>query len=519
MTDSTRASSPADPSADTSAVPPRHRGWSGLIWLLGVLAFAWLYGSLAGVLIRTTNQEPLAQDQKNNMRLALQTRPDLHSGLQNGLVKKVTEWFPHRTDGVVAPLWPWVAAHFAGEGHEITEENFGTHSIADRHFFERGKWINVWICGAFLVGLALAVRRRFSLFGSLNLMLLAGLGALLPRAVYFQPEPLYFVLFFLCWVMACALITANSPPRYVLFGLLCGLAYLAKTSIQPLIAAWFGVMAYRFFALILPGRLRCASERWSACHHVIGTVLWAVAFLLTVGPRLDYAKKQWGQPFFAYPNVWMWMDSFDTGFQWMQQHPDAASLKAVPPDEMPSLANYRRTHTPQQMQDRLADGVWEKTHTFLAPKRAGGPTSVSPQKPWRHLLEFRGHYLGAAALLTLVVWLMTSRRTLPGDKPVSAPQDGPILLFGAGVIVASTLAYGWYSPIGRGDRFMLSLYLPLAYGLIAAAERRLSRYEATYAHTQWPRRLYRFGQFALFVALAARVAQLVHAPFFDPDVR
>ena len=31
-------------------------------------------------------------------------------------------------------------------------------------------------------------------------LLLGAFGALLPREVYFQPEPLYFMLFILCWV-------------------------------------------------------------------------------------------------------------------------------------------------------------------------------------------------------------------------------------------------------------------------------------------------------------------------------
>ena len=40
----------------------------------------------------------------------------------------------------------------------------------------------------------------------------------------------------------------------------------------------------------------------------------------------------------------------------------------------------------------------------------------------------------------------------------------------AGTVTLLTLLYGWYSPIGRGDRFMLSLWMPLVYCFIAGAE-------------------------------------------------
>lgn len=273
------------------------------------------------------------------------------------------------------------------------------------------------------------------------------------------------------------------------------------------------------FALILPGRLRCASERWSACHHVIGTVLWAVAFLLTVGPRLDYAKNRWERPFFGYPNVWMWMDDFDTGFKWMEQHPDAAALKAVPPDEMPSFANYRRTRTPDQMLARLADGVWKRPAPSWLPSAppdrlpdsgealapAAGIPRLLPRGACFHRRGGVVHDLkvGRCRATSRSERLRTARFCSLA-RVSSSPRRWPTARA---------------TPIGRGDRFMLSLYLPLAYALIAAAERRLARYEATYAHTEWPRRIYRIGQFVLFIALLARVAQVLQAPHFDPDVR
>ena len=218
-----------------------------------------------------------------------------------------------------------MAARVARDGHQIDEANFAQHTPADLAFFERGKWLNVWISGIFLAAVGLWLARRWTVLATVNFVLLALLGALLPRAVTFQPEPLYYMLFFLAWVGGLGLCGRNPLGAYALFGLVCGLAGLAKSSIQPLMLVWFGAMALRaVFRWWRP------SEKWSLARHVIGVVMGISVFLVVSAPRLAYAQERWGRPFFAYPNVWMWMDDFAAGYAWMGAHPDAASLDAVP---------------------------------------------------------------------------------------------------------------------------------------------------------------------------------------------
>lgn len=501
--------------------------------IAALAAFGWLYLWLAGILIATTNQNPVAQDQKNNMRQALYHRTTLRPDFSHGVTDALTRWLPHLTDGVVGPLWPWVAAHFARADHVIEEETFQTNTVADLHFFLRGKWVNVGVCGIFLAGLVFSCGRRFSVLGTVNLMLLAGLGALLPRAVYFQPEPIYFCLFFMCWALALRMLEQNPLRFYAMLGLGCGLAFLAKTSIQPLIAAWFAAMGLRFLGCALPGRWKAANDKWHPRHHVIGTLLFAVIFLLTVGPRLAFAHDRWGRPFFAYPNVWMWMDDFKTCFAWMQAHPDKASLDAVSADQWPSFANYRRTHTPEEMSQRLRDGTHEKVTGFLFPKRAGNDGGTE-ENPWKHLLEWRGAFLGGTALIFLSVCAATLGRTKKVAPPLIAPwikkpgvEMPPAVdwatptgqtAFVMGVVAASVLAYGWYTPIGRGDRFMLSLYLPLVFTFIWAAEKRLHRYDRQ--HRALALRWTYAGLHAVLLsALLWRISEIVSRPCFDPAVR
>ena len=490
----------------------RWRHWF-FIGVALVLA-GWLYGWLAGVLMGTTNQNPLAQDQKNNMRLALAARSVLDSETSAGGGHAVWQRLPHQTDGVVAPLWPWVAAWVARDGHVIEESTFAEHTPADQEFFARGKWLNVWISGLFLALAGLVVAREWTLGAAVNFVLLSMLGAILPRAVAFQPEPLYFIFFFLSWVVGLKLCERNAVGWYAIFGVCCGLAGLAKSSIQPLMAVWLGVMTVRWAVSFW----RPTAE-WSRWRHGVGVAVWGAVFLLVMAPRLVHGHERWGRPFFAYPNVWMWMDDFGEGYAWMGAHPDRKSLEATPTREWPSWSTYWATHEPEEVAVRLRNGLIGEAgsvSTFLTP-RSSGRRAGTPEKRWKRLLEPRGLYLaGVAGLAVAAAGLGWAGRR---HQPSVACPDGRLaiepglacqILMVAGTFVAFALLYGWYTPIGRGDRFMLSLWVPLVFTLMAWSERAVQPLRP--GRLRWS---YHGCQLLLLGFLLWRLADLVRAPFFE----
>ena len=114
-------------------------------------AFAWFYVVLAERLIMTTNGDPLASDQKHNMKLALGAS-DLRSGdLETlGAAGTIKQWMPHYTDGVVNPLWPWVASWVAPAAIEPSADD--AVLPIDEIFFRRGKWLNVALTGLVELG-------------------------------------------------------------------------------------------------------------------------------------------------------------------------------------------------------------------------------------------------------------------------------------------------------------------------------------------------------------------------------
>ncbi len=478
-------------SAEADQIPPRQsglwqRGPQWRRWLLVVLLLG-LYGCahffLAGQLIRQTNhtdRDILGGDQKNNLKLALQTRPDLTPDFSTGISEPLKNMLPHRTDGVVNPLWPWTAAWLADADHAISGDSEVT--AQDRALFDRGRWFNTGLTLGFMLVTGLALARVFSLPALLTTALLMGLGGFLPRAVYFQPEPLYFVFFTLTWIACVFALLRNTLWIYALIGLLSGLAWLAKGSVHPLLAVFIGVSSLRWlwgWALERwPGR--GGSSLWVRRNHLFGLALLIFVHLMTISPRLAYAQQRFGDPFHSYPGYWMWFDRFEDCYEWMGRYNNRAALEALPKDEHPSFGRYLQTHSWEQVTTRLRDGVQVKLADLFAP----GVTRQSKKepKPWKGVLERRGWYLGGLALISLgmAVCAVRLRRREP-RQPLLHPETAPVVLFVTGVLAAYTLAYGWYTPIGRGDRFMLSLYPSLVLSLTWAGEsirRRLERGKA-----------------------------------------
>ncbi len=502
------------------------RGWGefgiSALAVTVILALCWYF---AGLLIHQTNRglgefpDPVTgetqfdQDQKHNISQALLTRDEAAAEVPGVWSERLRQVMPHRTDGVVAPLWPWVASRLAPEGllyspHRVQEK--------DPEFFLRGKWANVSIVMVFLWGLGLVMARAFRPAAVVTVLLLGAFGALLPRAVYFQPEPLYFVFFFLAWVCAVRLLIQNDLWLHVLFGVLSGLAYLAKTSVEPMLLSWFGISAWRFARGLFRKDDFTEEWRWTCRNHIFGLIVFAVGWMAVVGPRYSYSQERFGEARFTYPGAWMWFDDFDKGQNWMVEHPGKAELEKIPPGERPSFSLYAKTHTPEQMINRLVDGYWAKMSHFLAPK------IVKTKKDgtfdgWRVLLDRRGIYLGAvAAVFLATVVIMWSRRRAVNRIGMSLPCGaGAAGMFVVGTLLGYGLLYGWYDPIGRGDRFMLSLYLPLVFSLIWGAENLLDLALMRHA-AWWIPRVYQGALWILNGAVAWRLITILRNPVFDP---
>jgi hypothetical protein len=516
--------------------------------------YVFVHVKLGGLLILQTNhtdKEMRGGDQLHNMRLATQVASqDLHPDFNQGFTKAFLNYFPHRTDGVVQPLWPWIAAWLVKDGHVITEADMQAGVVREPamiemlvDLFHRGKWFHVFFTVIFIVCVGIAACRIFSLPASLNLMMLGGLGALLPRAVFFQPEPVYFVFFFLTWVACVSALKHNSLWIYGLIGVLGGIAYMAKGSISPLLAVFVAISSLRCAWEIVSAKRRgfrvATGNLWHWRNHLVGLVVLCMMHLLTIGPRLCDSQEKFGSMFHSFPAYWMWFDKFGgpdtvndptTAYGWMDRHNTREELDAMLPQDTPSPGNYLRTHSRQEVIDRLWNGLFSvknpetgvigRVREFFWPQQTTRSDKIEKQKPWRGILEWRGIYLlwlGAVGVALLVVLGSATPKPEHAGHVVFRHGTVSVVLFVLGSVAGYSVLYAFYAPIARGsgDRFMLSLYLPLVFSLIWGAEsivRRIKRREGS----PWISRGYLLAQWMLFAALCWRLVEIFRVPqFYD----
>jgi hypothetical protein len=501
--------------------------WLLFVELLALFGIA--YVKIGGLLIAQTNitdKQVLGSDQKHNMRLALDTRPDLHPDFRKGISQPLKDFVPHRTDGVVQPLWPWIAAWFANPDQKLSAENEvrddPSEGYRDREFFNQGRWFHVFMTLTFLVLLGIAAARIFSLPAACNLVLLGGLGALLPRSAFFQPEPVYYIFFFLTWVACISALMHNTLWIYGLIGVVSGIAYMAKGSVSPLLAVFVGVSSLRCVWELLSAKRRgfhlATGNLWHWRNHLVGLVVLVMTHLITIGPRLADSSEKFGSMFHSFPGYWMWFDKFEDCYGWMDKHNSKEELQSMLPTERPSFSNYMRTHTREEAVSRLFNGVTSRVGEFFWPKQKRPGKDVGKFSGWRNVLDWRGLYLGGLTAILgglLIVLATGAPKAQHAGHMVFKHGTITVLLFVFGSFATYALAYGWYAPIakGSGDRFMLSLYLPLVFSLLWGAEaiiRRIRRRQAN----PWIVRGYLMAQWTLFAVVVWRAVEIFQIPKF-----
>ncbi len=357
-------------------------------------------------------------------------------------------WIPWYSDGTRNPLLPWIAGNVLDPG--------------DPEFFQRAKRLNVVLGVLGTVVLAAVFRRKTGPLAAWNATALGALALLLPASTFFGAEVLFYVLFFLVVVVCTGLLVRNPAARYVLMAVLAGLAALAKPSVSPLLALFFGWSFVK--ALVARG------GGWSVRRLAAGAGIFLVIYGGMLAPRAVHAWQTYGNPFYSLPTFWFWADDWASC---VEKYADCrpATIGAMPVGERPTLGGYFQRHSAADAVVRLADGLGVRLRQFVHPELKWSWPFDKPGRLKRVVLPHRGFYLVGLGLLGVAMGVFAWRSGGLGQWPSLVIPAGFLL----SVWVLYALAAGWYLPIGPGHRFILVLYLPTLWALSVAAERLRAR--------------------------------------------
>ncbi|MEX1118693.1 MAG: hypothetical protein WEB60_07850 [Terrimicrobiaceae bacterium] len=405
------------------------------IFLVALLVLATALGVIGFRIADSTNLDTEPFDQGAYLGMAQSMKEDL---------------LPARTDGTRNPLFPWLVTRF--------------HNPDSPDFFAAGKRLNVVfaVLGVFCLGVA--AKRRMGHLASWNLAAVGGLGALLPISTFFGAEVLFYLFFVGMWVAALDHLRRPHVVTGLLLGVFAGLAYLAKPSTGPFLAAFAGFLILLILVKLVwknPPAWFLAPD-WRTSAAILGLVAALGSYFVIISPRLESAQRTFGSAFYSLPSFWFWADDWKTCVE-KYANCTEYGLSKLPPEEWPTAANYFRRNSPSAAWERLMGGTLIKVKQFVIPDGKLPWKAENRGKPKRMVLPARGWYLVLFGMLAVVMVVVAKGR------PLSDPGGIAALAFGAGVFCLFTLAYGWYHVIGPGPRFVMMFYIPLCWSFFASA--------------------------------------------------
>ena len=405
------------------------------IFLLAIMVLAIALGVVGFRIVASTNQDIDAYDQGAYLGMAQSMKTDL---------------LPARTDGTRNPLFPWLVTRF--------------YDPDSPDFFAAGKRLNVLLAvmGVLLIGLA--AKGRLGSLASWNLAAVSGLGSLLPISTFFGAEVLFYLFFTGMWVAALDHIRRPRVVTGLILGVFSGLAYLAKPSTGPFLAAFAGFV----ILLILIKKLWRNPPAWflvpdwRTSSAILGLIAALGSYFVIISPRLDSAQRTYGNAFYSLPSFWFWADNWKVCVE-KYANCTEYGLSKIPPEEWPTAGNYFRRNSPTVAWERLMGGTLIKIQQLVIPDGRLPWKAENRNKPKRMLLPGRGWYLVLFGMLAVVMIAMAK------GKPLTDPGGITGLAYGAGVFCLFTFAYGWYHVIGPGPRFVMMFYIPLCWSFFASA--------------------------------------------------
>jgi len=328
------------------------------------------------------------------------------------------------------PVYPGLMALFHRDG------------MSDEAFFRRGKQVGIVLALAMSPLVFLVFRRVARPLDAGIATLVAMFAVFAYKAPYFQADILFYGVGLLLFYLLVTLIRRPEWRTAALAGVTAGVGHLIKASVLPTLLLATPLLIIRGMTRgqndeAGPGSASLRQPR-RVLHNAACALVLLGCFLVVVFPYIRTSKERFGRYFYNVNSTfYMWYDSWDEAERGTKAHGDRDGWPNMPADQIPSFRKYVAEHSLRSMAGRVVGGLRTLWHRVTASYEYA---------------EFVAVYLIALLLLFGQNW-RRSRLALSGFHPC-------VTLFVGGYFGGYTLLYAWYTPIGVGNRFELSLFLP-----------------------------------------------------------
>jgi len=313
--------------------------------------------------------------------------------------------------------------------------------------FSKGKTLNILMTMAGLAATALIFFRAFPIHLAANLSLISAFSVFVYKAAYFQPDALSYFLSFGVFLLIWHLFVRGGYIAAIACGVMLALSHYCKGTAPPMLLL-FAVFYGGAHAILLWQERRQAktpdqsAPRRSSWHGLAETALVIFVSLALLSPYLRESKQRFGSYFYNVNSTfYMWLDSWEDAKTFSAMYDDRHQAPNIPPDQLPSPRKYLRDHTIGQVLTRLRKGISAQFSISL------------------HSYGYMVYLLGFAAVI-----LFIARREKPPILPV-LKQQPYLAAFLVAYFGGYYLLYSWYEYVGRGQRFILGLFLPAIFTL------------------------------------------------------
>lgn len=313
-------------------------------------------------------------------------------------------------------------------------------------FVDRSAWFAIVSSLAVLAGVGLLAYRVLPIWPATAFTLMAGVTVFIHKASFVQAELLYYGLLLASWLLLCRVIRRPDPAWAAGAGVVLALTYLTKASALATLVAFVTIQI--IYAVVLALRKGTPQvdtppqpSRAGARRALVAAVIVSAVFLAVVYPYISNSKSRFGRYFYnVNSRFFMWCDSWAQAKAFANRYDVSARYPAAPPEDVPGPVNYWRTHSLTQILRRLGHGFRTLGSLALAGK-------------------YLKYLLVIAAFCVL---LGVGRRHRLREV---RPENWGVVAFSFLLFGGYGIAYAWYAQIAYGDRFVLSLVLPLTLAL------------------------------------------------------